>query len=119
MKKRRLIELVILCFAVAAMILLSTQLSSAQNGNNGKKNGDSEGPPPPLYNPYPSGILPADLDSEIARVLREWTDRDKSFVKFQLIERVAPSHEVLRLLTESVGLPVVMGEIGGENRQAS
>jgi hypothetical protein len=26
---------------------------------------------PPPYNPYPSGILPANLDSEIARVRRE------------------------------------------------
>jgi cytochrome c peroxidase len=26
---------------------------------------------PPVYNPYPSGILPPDLDTEIARVLRE------------------------------------------------
>src|SRR6266851_4254783 len=70
MKKRRLIELVIRCFAVAAMILLSIQLSSAQNGDNGKKKGDRD-TPPPVYNPYPPGILPADLDSEIARVLRE------------------------------------------------
>jgi cytochrome c peroxidase len=70
MKKRRLIELVTLCFAVAAMILLSTQLSRAQNGGFGQKKGDRD-TPPPLYNPYPSGILPADLDSEIARVLRE------------------------------------------------
>jgi cytochrome c peroxidase len=28
-------------------------------------------PPPPIYNPYPLGILPPDLDSEIARVLAE------------------------------------------------
>jgi cytochrome c peroxidase len=28
-------------------------------------------PPPQIYNPYPSGILPADLNAEIARVLRE------------------------------------------------
>jgi hypothetical protein len=27
--------------------------------------------PPLTYNPYPPGILPPDLDSEIARVLRE------------------------------------------------
>ena len=26
---------------------------------------------PPAYNPYPPGILPSDLDSEIARVQRE------------------------------------------------
>ncbi|MEA3181285.1 MAG: hypothetical protein QOI59_4808, partial [Gammaproteobacteria bacterium] len=28
-------------------------------------------PPPPIYNPYPPGILPPDLNSELARVLRE------------------------------------------------
>jgi hypothetical protein len=27
--------------------------------------------PAPIYNPYPVGILPSDLDSEIARVQRE------------------------------------------------
>src|ERR1700692_1968259 len=26
---------------------------------------------PPIYNPYPPGILPSDLESEIARVRRE------------------------------------------------
>jgi cytochrome c peroxidase len=28
-------------------------------------------PPPPIYNPYPPGILPADLNSELARVAGE------------------------------------------------
>jgi cytochrome c peroxidase len=28
-------------------------------------------PVPPVYNPYPTGILPADVNTEIARVLRE------------------------------------------------
>src|SRR3981081_27203 len=28
-------------------------------------------PPTTIYNPYPAGILPADIDTEIARVLRE------------------------------------------------
>ena len=30
-----------------------------------------EGPPPAAYNPYPPGILPSDLRSEIERVRRE------------------------------------------------
>jgi len=34
-------------------------------------NGKRPPPPPSVYNPYPPGILPADLDSEIARVQRE------------------------------------------------
>src|ERR1700731_1141332 len=28
-------------------------------------------PPTTIYNPYPTGILPSDIDTEIARVLRE------------------------------------------------
>jgi cytochrome c peroxidase len=59
----------IVCAAVAAALLFSTRPMSAQNHQNG--NGDREEPPPPFYNPYPHGILPADLNSEIARVLRE------------------------------------------------
>src|SRR5713101_4231452 len=72
MRERRLIALVIVCVAVAATLLISTRLTSAQNGAaSAHKKGDREEPPPPFYNPYPPGILPADLDSEIARVLRE------------------------------------------------
>jgi len=67
----------IVCAAVAAALLFSTRPLSAQNHQNGNGNeghhgkGDREEPPPPFYNPYPFGILPADLDSEIARVRRE------------------------------------------------
>jgi hypothetical protein len=39
---------------------------SAQQGHGQGQQGT-----PPTYNPYPPGILPSDLDSEIARVLRE------------------------------------------------
>jgi hypothetical protein len=55
---------------VAATLLMSTQFISAQNGaaQGGPTGGQS---PPSPYDPYPPGILPADLDSEIARVLRE------------------------------------------------
>jgi cytochrome c peroxidase len=70
MRKRRLTALVILCATVAATLLMSTQFISAQNGaaQGGRTGGQS---PPSPYDPYPPGILPADLDSEIARVLRE------------------------------------------------
>src|SRR5205807_9877401 len=39
----------------------------------GKQPSPGKQPPPsqPMYNPYPPGILPADLDSEVARVQRE------------------------------------------------
>src|SRR5216684_1826370 len=77
MRERRLIAVMIVCAAVAAGLLFSTRPLSAQNHQNGNGNdghhgkGDREEPPPPFYNPYPFGILPADLDSEIARVRRE------------------------------------------------
>jgi cytochrome c peroxidase len=57
MREIRLIAVIIVCVVVAAALLISTRPISAQNQQ--------------LYNPYPPGILPADLSSEIARVLRE------------------------------------------------
>src|SRR5216683_3340850 len=77
MRERRLIAVMIVCAAGAAGLLFSTRPLSPQNHQNGNGNeghhgkGDREEPPPPFYNPYPFGILPADLDSEIARVRRE------------------------------------------------
>jgi cytochrome c peroxidase len=59
----------IVCAVVAVALLISTRRISAQNHQNG--NGDREEQPPPFYNPYPPGILPPDLNSEIARVRRE------------------------------------------------
>ena len=48
-------------------ILIGFQAGSAQDVEGKKK------PPvaPAVYNPYPPGILPADLESEIERVSRE------------------------------------------------
>src|SRR5216684_4396685 len=69
MKHRMLtavISVVALCVVVLCVLLatrkVSAQDASAEHGN-----------PPvfPIYNPYPPGILPADLESETARVLRE------------------------------------------------
>src|SRR5258706_14184924 len=54
------------CAAVAAGWLSSPRPISAKNHEQEKGE-----PPFPIYNPYPPGILPADLNSEIARVLRE------------------------------------------------
>ena len=71
MRERRLTVLVILCAAVAATLLITTQFLSAQNGKGKEGKGGDRDTPPPFYNPYPPGILPADLNSEIARILRE------------------------------------------------
>src|SRR6266481_582571 len=71
MKRRTLIALSAVFVTAIAILLISSQtvLVSAQNHEHGQ--GDREEPPPPFYNPYPFGILPADLNPEIARVLRE------------------------------------------------
>jgi cytochrome c peroxidase len=73
MKRRKLIALSAVFVTVVAALLISSQtvLVSAQNHGHRHGKGDREEPPPPFYNPYPPGILPPDLDSEIARVLRE------------------------------------------------
>src|SRR5246127_358831 len=66
MRERRLVAVMIVCAGLAAAVLISTRPISAQNHPHG-----TGGAPFPIYNPYPPGILPANLESEIARVLRE------------------------------------------------
>jgi cytochrome c peroxidase len=63
MKRMRLIPLSAVCAILAATLLFSPQPVS------GKK--PIPTPSPSVYNPYPPGILPADLTSEIARVRAE------------------------------------------------
>ena len=72
MKRRRLIALCTVSVTLIAALLISSQtvLISAQNGGDRDHKGDRD-EPPPVYNPYPPGILPSDLNSEIARVRRE------------------------------------------------
>src|SRR5258708_1204531 len=50
------------CGLALWMSFYSPKVSAQSNGS---------GPSVPIYNPYPPGILPPDLSSEIARVLRE------------------------------------------------
>src|SRR6266481_2644263 len=71
MRERRLTALVILCAVVAATLLISTEFLSAQNGQGKEGKGGDRDTPPPFYNPYPPGILPADLLQEIERVRGE------------------------------------------------
>ncbi|MCU1243622.1 MAG: hypothetical protein JWO71_4348 [Candidatus Acidoferrum typicum] len=71
MNRRKLVGLCTVAVTVLLGLLISSQtmLISAQNTQNSGV--DREEPPPRPYNPYPPGILPADLNSEIARVRRE------------------------------------------------
>ena len=73
MKRRRLIAFCTITVTVILALLISSQtaLISAQNNGQGKGRGDEPDKIPPPYNPYPPGILPPDINSEIARVLRE------------------------------------------------
>jgi cytochrome c peroxidase len=73
MNRRRLIALFMITVTLIIALVISSQttLISAQNTQNKNGGGDREEPPPPAYNPYPPGILPPDLNSEIARVRRE------------------------------------------------
>src|SRR5258707_15744737 len=66
MRRRTQILLSAGCSIVVAAIIIS-QIVSAQT----ETTEDETTLAAPVYNPYPPGILPPDLDSEIARVLRE------------------------------------------------
>jgi cytochrome c peroxidase len=63
MKRMRLIPLSAICAILVATLFVSPQPISAKK--------PIATPSVAPYNPYPSGILPPDLDSETARVLRE------------------------------------------------
>ena len=72
MYRRALIWLSIACLASIAAFLVVSLAVSAQSEKGQSKNAQRPGPTPtPVYNPYPPGILPDDLESEVARVLRE------------------------------------------------
>jgi cytochrome c peroxidase len=62
MGSARLAKISAVCSTIIATLLISAWLLSAQNGAQANST---------IYNPYPPGILPPDLNSEIARVLRE------------------------------------------------
>jgi cytochrome c peroxidase len=61
MRTTRLIALVAACATIAVVVSIPTH----------RVRGQSEAASAPAYNPYPPGILPSDLSSEIARVQRE------------------------------------------------
>jgi cytochrome c peroxidase len=56
------------CAAGLIAFIVGSHTLSAQDEHAGKGDKDK---PPPAYNPYPPGILPLDLDSEIFRVRSE------------------------------------------------
>jgi cytochrome c peroxidase len=74
MKRSMLLITSAVCAVGVIAIVVGTRIVSAQSGTtNGTPNPDPD-ENPPFYNPYPPGILPADLQSEIDRVRREVRD---------------------------------------------
>src|SRR5258708_768946 len=65
MKRTTSVSILLICAAAIAAVLLSSCTVVVQSNKDDKK---KVAPP---YNPYPPGILPGDLNSEIERVLRE------------------------------------------------
>jgi cytochrome c peroxidase len=63
MKQRRSITVLTCCATIAVLLFFSTQLKS--------QSPTTTTTPPPAYNPYPPGILPSNIASELARVERE------------------------------------------------
>jgi hypothetical protein len=66
----RLAKISAVCSTIAAALLISAWLLSAQNSAQEAKAAPATSAPatPPIYNPYPTGILPSDLTSELLRV---------------------------------------------------
>jgi cytochrome c peroxidase len=69
---RALITLLRTSAIVVLVLTVAPHAVPAQKGGSGQQGSDKKKEsPPPDYNPYPPGILPADLVSEIERVRRE------------------------------------------------
>ena len=74
---RRLKYLTVITVVLGCATVLGTVIVSSQEMEKGtfaaqaKVQKKKPPPPPAIYNPYPPGIVPADIDSELARVLRE------------------------------------------------
>lgn len=66
MRDKRFWTAVLILSAVAIVVLLVCSRPASARAERGDKD-----QPAPIYNPYPPGILPSNLSSEIARVQRE------------------------------------------------
>src|SRR5882757_10673938 len=74
MKRMRMMLLSAVCAAMVATVLFlyAAPMSAQDQGASASAAEKPKPPPPPgVYDPYPDGILPADLDTEIARVRAE------------------------------------------------
>jgi hypothetical protein len=63
--------LVVRAAIVGTLLVFSSIDARAQHPPRFADEGAGHKPFPPIYNPYPLGLLPSDLESQIARVRRE------------------------------------------------
>ncbi len=72
MRPTTLMRLFTACFMVlGALFIFRGFLAQSQTTQSQTTQATGSDAPAQVYNPYPPGILPADLNAEIARVLRE------------------------------------------------
>jgi hypothetical protein len=64
-RRRPLATIAVICTALLATMGYAMSAEGGATPQSGQPGG------PPVYNPYPPGILPPDLDAEIARVRSE------------------------------------------------
>ena len=103
MKRNMLLITSAVCAAGLIAIVVGSHAVSAQN-EPGKKDKDK---PPPVYNPYPFGILPADLNSEIARVRRE-----VNFIEGEALTESRALPPLTYSNTQGVGNPPILQGTG-------
>jgi len=74
MRRKTLIGFAAACATIAGAMSFSIHIVHGQSATVARDDDHDRPEPVPvkaIYNPYPPGILPIDLDSELARVLRE------------------------------------------------
>src|SRR6267142_5409922 len=98
MYRRVWIRLSMVCVAVIAAFIVVSLVVSAQGQQD--QQGQQGQPPPPVYNPYPPGILPSNVSSELERVRRE--------VRFIENEAIAEWHK-LGPVTYTGQPPIIKG----------
>ena len=102
MKRSMLLITAAICAAGLIAIIVGSHAVSAQDEHGKKKE-----KPPPVYNPYPPGILPSDLVSEIARVRRE-----VNFIETEALAEAGALPPLTYSNTQGVGNPPILQGTG-------
>src|SRR3982074_1336314 len=97
---------IITALGILAIVLAATIVSDAAAAEAAREE------PPPVYNPYPSGILPSDLNSEVARVLREvQVIENRGFVQMRALPPVTRTGQPPTLQNTGTAAIELLGEL--------